>query len=173
MLVLVEEPTQRVMLRYQLLRAAAGASGWLTCTFSPTTILTGNNVHPATIANPKTGEICAYPSSQPGVMKQVYRLGLDVLEELYQQATSANDPLFHPKTAAAIKAGEFRLIRAQWCAYIPTPDVPKFLQLLGVLVGHTIGRGKGLIQIADHLGACPSNRIFEASVLYTVHGIAQ
>ena len=25
----------------------------------------------------------------------------------------------------------------------------------------------------DGLGACPSNRIFEASVLYTVHGIAQ
>jgi len=42
---------------YQLVRAAAGASGWLNCTFSPTTILAGNNVHPATIANPKTGEI--------------------------------------------------------------------------------------------------------------------
>ena len=26
---------------------------------------------------------------------------------------------------------------------------------------------------ASALGACPSNRIFEASVLYTVHGIAQ
>jgi hypothetical protein len=151
-LALVEEPAQRVMLRYQLVRAAAGASGWLNCTFSPTTILAGNNVHPATIANPKTGEICAYPSSQPGVMEQVYRLGLDVLEELYQQATIPNGPLFHPNTAAAIKAGEFRLIRAQWCAYIPTPDVLKFLQLIGVLVGHTIGRGKGLIQIADHLG---------------------
>ena len=85
-------------------------------------------------------------------MEQVYRIGLDVLEELYQQATSANGPLFHPDTAAAIKAGEFRLIRAQWCVYIPTADVPKFLQLIGVLVGHTIGRGKGLIQIADHLG---------------------
>ena len=85
-------------------------------------------------------------------MKQVYRLGLDVLEELYQQATGTNGPLFHPKTASAIKAGEFRLIRAQWCVYLPTPDVPKFLQLIGVLVGHTIGRGKGLIQIADHLG---------------------
>jgi hypothetical protein len=151
-LVLVEEPTQRVVLRYQLLQAAAGASGWLTCTFNPTTILAGNNVHPATIANPKTGEICAYPSSQPRVMKQVYRLGLDMLEELYQQATSSSGALFHPKTAAAIKAGEFRLIRAQWCVYLPTPDVPKFLQLIGVLVGHTIGRGKGLIQIADHLG---------------------
>jgi hypothetical protein len=149
---LVEEPAQRVMLSYQLVRAAAGGSGWLTCTFNPTTILAGNNVHPATIANPKTGEICAYPSSQPGVMKQVYRLGLDVLEELYQQATGTSGPLFHPKTAAALKAGEFRLICAQWFVYLPTPDVPKFLQLIGVLVGHTIGRGKGLIQIADHLG---------------------
>ena len=46
---LVEEPTQRVMLSYQLVRAAAGASGWLNCTFSPTTILAGNNVHPATM----------------------------------------------------------------------------------------------------------------------------
>ena len=152
MLALVDEPAQRVMLSYQLVRGAAGASGWLNCTFNPTTILAGNNVHPATIANPKTGEICAYPSSQPRVMEQVYRLGLDVLEELYQQATCTSGPLFHPNTAAAIKAGEFRLIRAQWCAYIPTPDVPKFLQLIGVLVGHTIGRGKGLIQIADHLG---------------------
>ena len=124
-------------------------------------------MHPATIANPKTGEICAYPSSQPRVMEQVYRLGLDVLEELYQQATSTNGPLFHPDTAAAIKAGEFRLVRAQWCVYIPTPDVPKFLQLIGVLVGHTIGRGKGLIQIADHLG-------FEAKVFReneAVHGV--
>jgi hypothetical protein len=151
-LALVDEPAQRVMLSYQLVRAAAGASGWLNCTFSPTTILAGNNVHPATIANPKTGEICAYPSSQPRVMEQVCRLGFDVLEELYQQARSTKCSLFDPNTAAAIKAGEFRLIRAQWCAYIPTPDVPKFLQLIGVLVGHTIGRGKGLIQIADHLG---------------------
>ncbi|MGA8613818.1 MAG: recombinase family protein [Xanthobacteraceae bacterium] len=31
----------------------------------------------------------------------------------------------------------------------------------------------GVVADRKALGACPSNRIFEASVLYTVHGIAQ
>ena len=38
---------------------------WLVADFNPTTIPTGNNVLPATIADPETGEIDDIPSSSP------------------------------------------------------------------------------------------------------------
>ena len=40
-------------------------------------------------------------------------------------------------------------------------------------VGKALGKVTYVQLDAHALGACPSNRIFEASVLYTVHGIAQ
>src|SRR5271165_292408 len=55
--------------------------------FNPTTMLAGNNVHPAAIVDPKTGALSEYPSSHPETMRQIYRLGFDLLEELHQQAT--------------------------------------------------------------------------------------
>ena len=85
-------------------------------------------------------------------MKQMHRLGFNVLEDLCRQVMNTDGPLFHPDTRAAIDSGAIHLIRVQWCAYLPTPDVPRFLQLLTALTGHHISRGNGLIHLADHLG---------------------
>ncbi len=150
----VDQPAQRVRLDYKLVRAAGdgSTSGWLTADCNPTTILAGNNVHPATIADPEIGDIRAYPSSDLTVMRKMHRLGFNLLEDLCQQVMSADRPLFHPDTRALIDSGAIHLIRVQWCAYLPTTDVPRFLQRLTALTGHHISRGKGLIHLADHLG---------------------
>lgn len=177
-LALVDQPAKRVYLKYKLVRPAGEGSsrGWLTVEFSPTTILAGNNVHPATIADAETGEMYPFPSSAPKVMQQVFRLSFDLLEELHRQVTNSNRPLFHQDTQDAIRRGEFHLVRAQWCAYLPTPDVSRFLQLLGVLFGHTIAKGRGLIHIADHLGfdfdPFPNRQTYELNgvMLRKLHG---
>ncbi len=150
----VDEPAQQVRLSYKLVRAAGEDpdSGWLTAEFNPTTILAGNNVHPATIADPETGEVSPYPSSDLTVIRQMHRLGFNLLDELRQQAMGTKHSLFRRNTSSAIDCGDFHLVRAQWCAYLPTPHVPQFLQVLTALTGHHIRRGTGMIHLADHLG---------------------
>ena len=150
----VDEPTQQVRLSYKLVMAAGEdpESGWLTAEFNPTTILAGNNAHPATIADPETGGVSPYPSSDLTVMRQMHRLGFNLLDELRNQAINTNRPLFERKTRAAIDCGDFHIVRAQWRAYLPTSDVPQFLQVLTALTGHHIRRGTGMIHLADHLG---------------------
>ncbi len=150
----VDEPTQQVRLSYKLVMAAGedAESGWLTAEFNPTTILAGNNVHPATIADPETGEVSPYPSSDLTVMRQMHRLGFNLLAELRQQAMGTKHSLFRRNTISAIDSGHFHIIRAQWRAYLPTFDVPQFLQVLTALTGHHIRRGTGIIHLADHLG---------------------
>lgn len=150
----VDEPAQQVRLSYKLVRAAGEdpESGWLTAEFNPTTILAGNNVHPAAIADPETGEVSPYPSSELGAMRQMHRLGFNLLEELCQQARSTNSLFFRRNTRAAIDSGNFHITRAQWCAYLPAPDVSQFLLFLTTLTGHHIRRGTGIIHLADHLG---------------------
>ncbi len=150
----VDEPAQQVRLSYKLVMAAGEdpESGWLTAEFNPTTILAGNDVHPATIADPETGNVRAYPSSDLTVMRQMHRLGFNLLDELRKQAKNTNRPLFERKTRAAIDSGDFHIVRAQWRALLPTSDVPQFLQVLTALTGHHIRRGTGIIHLADHLG---------------------
>jgi hypothetical protein len=147
---LVQQPVQRVQFVYKLRRYGDTAS--LTCTFNPTTILAGNNVHPVTIAEPGRDQGCTYPSSHLWLLEEIYRLGFDMLQDLYQQATESKEPLFSRETSSAIRRGNFRVIWAQWCCYFPTPDVPEFLRVVGALIGHTIGHREGLIHLADHLG---------------------
>ena len=110
----VEERAQRIYLTYKLEQPAYADSSSLIAEFNPTTILAGNNVHPAAIADPKTGALNEYPSSHPETMQQIYRLGFDLLEELHDQATIGAETLYQPATAAAIRNGDFHLIRAQW-----------------------------------------------------------
>jgi hypothetical protein len=150
----VECPAQRIRLGYKLVSAVGvdGEAGWLTADLNPTTALAGNNVHPATIADVETGEVTAFPSSDPRVMAQVYRLGFNLLEDLHQQTNRSGTALFDDATRQKIREGDIHLVRAQWCAYFQTTDVSRFLQLIGVLYGHTIASGKTLVQIADHLG---------------------
>jgi hypothetical protein len=150
-LVSVHEPAQRIYLTYKLEQPAYADSSSLIAEFNPTTILAGNNVYPAAIADPITRALGEYPSSHPETMQQIYRLGFDLLEELHDQATTGAERLYQPTTAAAIRSGDFHLIRAQWSAYLPT-DVPTFLQVVGTLYGHSISKGKALIQAANYVG---------------------
>jgi len=85
-------------------------------------------------------------------MARINRLGFDLLEELHQQVTQSKALLFDPSTRSSIRDGDIHLVRAQWCAYLPTPDVPSFLQTVGLMYDHAIAEGKGIIRIAKHLG---------------------
>ncbi len=149
----VEEcPAQRVCLEFTLVDGFGHYPASLEATFNPTTILVGNNVHPATIADSKTGEIRRFPSSDPKVMQRINRMGFDLLEELSRQATKTAASLFHPDTRALIQRGDVHVVRAQCCAYLPTPDVPKFLQTIALMYDHAIAEGKAIVRIANHLG---------------------
>jgi hypothetical protein len=169
-LAVVDQPVQRVCLKVKLTRSFSevGTTHRLEVDYNPTTIMAGNNVHPATIAD-HTGKAKLYPSSHPKVMRQIYRLGFNLLEDLCQQVSGDSAPLFHPDTRKGIEAGEIHVVRAQWAGYLPTPDVPQFLQLMGILFGHTIAKGTGLMQIADHLGFCAE--IFKCSDGLTLSGV--
>ena len=79
-------------------------------------------------------------------------MGFDLLEQLNQQATKTRALLFHPNTRALIRRGDVHLMRAQWCAYLPTTDVPSFLQTVGLMYDHAIAEGKGIVRVARHLG---------------------
>jgi hypothetical protein len=77
----VEEcPAQRVTLDFKLVGAFDPYPASLQATFNPTTILAGNNVHPVTVADPETGEIRPFPSSDLKAMARMNRLGFDLLE---------------------------------------------------------------------------------------------
>jgi hypothetical protein len=149
----VEEcPAQRVSIKFKLVSGFDPYLASLQATFNPTTILAGNNVHPVTVADPETGEMRPFPSSDLKVMARMNRLGFDLLEQLNQQATKTRALLFHPDTRALIQRGDVHVVRAQWCAYLPTPDVPRFLQTVGLMYDHAIAEGRGIVRVARHLG---------------------
>jgi hypothetical protein len=152
----VDEPAQRVCLRYEVYpyQGPVGLDepvSWVVADFNPTTILTGNNLYPATLADPETGELDEVPSSSPRFLTTVFRLGFHLLEQLAQQAGLTTGKLFSPRTWQAIADGDVHVVRSQYAAYLPA-DVRAFLQLLTVLYEQTIAHGKGIIQLATHLG---------------------
>ena len=55
----------RLTLNFKLVKGQ-GDQGWLTLSFNSTTIIAGDNVHPASLPDPETGEIVGWPSSSPG-----------------------------------------------------------------------------------------------------------
>jgi hypothetical protein len=124
---------------------------WLVADYNPTTISTGNNVLPVTLADPETGEIDDIPSSQPRFLIAAYRMGFDLLGQLAQQAGLISGELFSPRTLWAIQRGDVHVARSQWAGYLPA-IVPVFLQMLPVLYEQTIAQGQGIIQLATHLG---------------------
>ena len=152
----VDEPAQQVRVEYHAYADQGRISldepkSWLVADFNPTTILTGNNLLPATIADPETGEIDEVPSSSPRFLITVYRMGLHLLPQLARQAGLTNGELFSDRTLRAIKHGDVHVVRSQWAAYLPA-DVRAFLQLLVVLYDQTIAHKQGIIQLATHLG---------------------
>jgi hypothetical protein len=145
-----DEPRKEVHVRYTLAYHAVARRTKLIAQFNPATIVAGNNVRPVAIPEPWRAESPAWPSSSLRVFGSMLRLGYDLLDALHAQAFKGQR-LFS-KSSAAIRAGRFRVLRAQWASYIPTPDRLGFLQLLPALYGHTILSGKGTINTADHLG---------------------
>jgi hypothetical protein len=150
----VHQPAQRVCLQYKINMGISQVIGSaeLTAEFNPTTILAGNNISPATLADPETGEIRLSPSSDPRLMRTTFRRGFIVLEEMYRQAINSRGSLFGCRSRELIWNGDIHIIRAQWAAYLPTSSVSRFLQLTAILNGQTIAEGNGIIQLATHLG---------------------
>ena len=151
----VDAPAQWVCLSYEVYPQQGDVDldepeSWLVVDFNPTTIPTGNNVYPATIADPETGEIDEIPSSSPRFLVAAHRMGLDLLGQLARQAGLTNGELFSDRTLRAIKQGDVHVVRSQWAAYLPAA-VRAFLQLLVVLYEQTIADKQGIIQLASHL----------------------
>jgi hypothetical protein len=152
----VDEPAQQVHIEYEAYKQQGEIgvdepTSWLGVGFNPTTIPTGNNVLPVTIADPATGEFDEVPSSSPRLLTAAYRMGLHLLPELARQAGLTNGDLFSDRTLQAIKDGDVHVTRSQWAAYLPA-DVLVFLQLLVVLYDQTIAHKSEIIQLAKHLG---------------------
>jgi hypothetical protein len=152
----VDQPAQQVHVAYHAYAEQGRISldeptSWLVADFNPTTVVTGNNLLPATIADPQTGEIDEVPSSSPRFLITAHRMGLDLLPQLARQAGLINGELFSRQTLRAIKDGDVHVVRSQWAAFLPC-DVRAFLQLLVVLYDQTIAYKKGIIQLATHLG---------------------
>ncbi len=152
----VDEPAQYIAARYALIPNSRAEEGgpefFLEAQGNPTTMLVGNNVLPATVPDPETGEIPDIPSSAPHAIATVNRVLFDFLETLCAQMTVFDDGLFEAATAEAITRGNFTLVRAQWCCYLAVEDVPGFLQFLPVIFGQTIATSDGIIGLASHLG---------------------
>ena len=144
-----DEPRKEVHVRYTLGYHAVTRRTKLIARFNPATIVAGNNVGPVAIPDPWRAAP-AWPSSSLRVFGSMLRLGYDLLDALHAQALKGQR-LFS-KSSAAIRAGRFRVLRAQWASYIPTPDRLGFLQLLPTIYGHTILSGKGTTNNARHLG---------------------
>lgn len=152
----VDQPAQRVELRYEVYRDQGVVrldqpASWLVAEFNPTTILIGNNILPVTLADAETGEIDELPSSSPHFLIKVYRMAFELLGQLAQQAGLISGELFSPWTLQAIQDGDVHVVRSQWAGYLPA-DVPAFLQTFPVLFQQTIADGPGIIQLATHLG---------------------
>jgi hypothetical protein len=147
-----DEPAQQVRIEVTLNRRDDDPTlSWLTVNFNPTTILGGNNVHPAAPRDPRD-RVVRYPSSALSVVQTNLRLGFDLVDELYRQVLNASDSLYSAHTRERVRLGHFRILWVQWAAYLPTPDPVLCLQLIAVLYGQTIARGKGLIDLAAYLG---------------------
>ncbi len=147
-----DEPAQQARIEVTLKRRDDDPMlSWLAINFNPTTILGGNNVHPAAPRDP-SGGVVRHPSSALSVVQRTLRLGFDLLDELYRQVSNTRDSLYSEHTRERVRRGRFRIHWVQWAAYLPTQDPVLCLQLIAVLYGQTIARGKGLIDLAAHLG---------------------
>ena len=146
-----DHKSHRITLNFKLVKGQ-GDQGWLTLSFNSTTIIAGDNVHPASLPDPDTGEIVGWPSSSLAVVGLFFRLGFFVSESLFQQMTGSGQRLFDPATWARIEEGAVHIVSTQNCAYLPSPNVSKDLKGLTVLFGQTIATGMGIINLATLLG---------------------
>ena len=131
----VDEPWEHIVLRCALTKNTTHERRWLESTLtvhvSPTSLLTGNTVLPATIADRDTGNI-PFPSSAQAVNAIMNRLPFEFLATLHQQITGRDDALFDAMTAGAIKRGEFTIVRMRWHCNLPVENAERFFQLLAL-----------------------------------------
>jgi hypothetical protein len=176
----LDTPVQQVRIKYIIYPdnqcAGDDPAAYLVAQYNPTTILTGNNVLPATIADPVTGEFDELPSSVPKVLTKVFRMPFRLLSLFALQASLTKQEVFGERTLQAIEAGDIEVIRTQNCCYYPTPDVSVFLQTFAVLFDQTIADGKGIRQLAHHLGlrfslfTHPTNHLVTGVMLQKIQG---
>ncbi len=125
--------------------------GWFTLTFNPTTIAVGDNVHPASMPNAGTGELVRWPSSAKDTLTPFLRFGFLLVEGLFRQL-SGKQSLFEASTWTRIREGAVHVVHTQFCSYLPTPDVARYLQGITLLYGQTIATGKGIVNLAKLQG---------------------
>jgi hypothetical protein len=176
----VDTPVQQVRIKFIAYpdnqSVGDDPAAYLVTQYNPTTILAGNNLLPATIADPVTGEIDELPSSAPKVLTKVFRMPFRLLSSFAQQASLTKQAVFGERTLQAIEAGDIEVIRTQNCCYFPTPDVFVFLQTFAILFDQTIDDGKGVRQLANHLGLKfslfrhPTNNLLTGVMLQKTQG---
>ena len=144
-----EEPRKEVHLRYTLAYHAVARRTKLIARFNPATIVAGNNVGPVAIPEP-------WRAGAGLALFVVTSLRIVVAPRLRSARRDARSGVqgqrLFSRSSTDIRAGRFRVLRAQWASYIPTPDRLGFLQLLPTIYGHTILSGKGTANNARHLG---------------------
>jgi hypothetical protein len=142
-----EQPKMWVRVDVKLVVAKDGRWAWLTVGHNPTSLIVGNNVHPAAFIDSQTGAADIWPSSSWAAMTRAFRLGFIFLE-----AMSGSAPLFDAAAKVAIDRGDFHLVSVQHAATKTVANVSDFLQGGAVIYGQTIARGRGIIDNAKHLG---------------------
>ncbi len=137
----VVQPDARIRVGVKVAVAKDEKTAWVTVESNPTSMLLGDNIHPAAFVNPKTGANVVDPSSHWDAMTDTYRLGFEFVELV-------GGNLFDEKTKLAIERGDIHLVRVQWAATKAVELVPQFLQLMTVVYDQTIARGSGIISNA-------------------------
>ena len=176
----VDTPVQQVRIKYIVYpdnqSVGDDPAAWLVVQYNPTTLSAGNNLLPVTIADPVTGEIDELPSSAPKVLTKVFRMAFRLMSSFAQQASLTKQAVFGERTLQAIEAGDIEVIRTQNCCYYRAPDVSVFLQTFAVLFDQTIADGKGVRQLANHLGlkfslfTHPTNNLVTGVMLQKTQG---
>jgi hypothetical protein len=152
----INNPRQHIHIKYTLSPGFKTGNATLLTEFNPTTIVAGNNVHPAafrTTDGREGGPIAceSFPSSDLRNISQMYKLGFDVLEFFYRKSGYPGN-LFEADNRRKIDAGNFRIYRQQWCAFLPTKDRFEFLQAYALLYGHIIKTKQSVMSVSEYLG---------------------
>ena len=152
-----DKQNQWIRVTYRLYRNAVEKDGapmyFLECSGNPTTVLAGNNVLPVTTADRKTGAIESLPSSSRLTMLTVNRVLIELLAKLNQELNPGSaDDYFDFRKSAGVKRGDYDLVRAQFCCYLPTANVQIFLQLLTILYAPFVVEDDVVIDVAEQLG---------------------
>jgi hypothetical protein len=159
-----DQPAQHIRVTYRLFknncceeddpeyRKEGDPRYFLECEGNPTTVLAGNNVFPVTTVDQETGEAEKLPSSSRASMKVVNRALCDLLKAVSEAVLPDRQCLLDFWTLNRIEEGNFELVRAQYCCYLSTPNVLRFLQLICLLYAQTVHDAERVSTLANHLG---------------------